>query len=1004
LICGAHVAVITRKRLPHTPVGGAGVIEGARVSVITGIRGLRVKATLLLIAAVHGAGVSIVAGDIERSHARSFVTRRGARAGVRVITRSLVERVETAIQSVAEIVGAQVPVIAWDIERSHARSFVTRRGARAGVLVITRSLVERVGAAVQSVAEVIGAQVLVITGDIERSHARSLVTRRGARAGVLVITRSLVERVGAAVQSVAEIVGAQVLVITGDIERSHARSLVTRRGGRAGVLVITRSLVERVETAIQSVAEIVGAEVPVITLERPTADARARRAGVGGGAQVPVVARRRVVVVHTAQAGVTAVVGAQVAVITLERLRSHALALYAGRGGRAQVAVITGLLVVLEDAPLAGVAHVVRARISVITAQLPSTRDAATIDAVISQGAHACIITGSFVVRHDASGGRVTAAVGARIVVHAGRARGRDAGATLALGAVGAGVAVVTGQVVGFEDAVAAIALLVGTRVPVVATQDDPARARALDARVIKRARVSVVTGAVHWRVRAASVRQARVDRARVLVVARQGPGSHTGALDAGVPDRALVEVVASLVVGHEETAQARVAGVVGTGVAVRARELGGPRLTGASAAVVTQGAHVAVITCLSVVDVDAAQLGVAAVGRAVVTVVTALGFGGHACALVALRHARAGVEVVASFEVGHEHAPTLIITGVVGAAVLVVTDHDVCAGLAAPLSAGIALGAHIQIVARQGVGRWDAARLQVAGVRRAGVLVVAVGRLARHTGTVCAARGRGTRVGVITALGGRLMKAARRAAGVDGARVLIITLQGDIRDARPVIADVSYGARISIITQPRDGIAGATSCPIALVLCARVLVVTLHGSAYADTLFAVVDRRAGIAVEALVTLHGGVHAPGFAFAGVGRARVFIITGGLIGQPITVVVEPVAGLLWGLEGVARLQAIRRADERSRALAELVAHRARGGRAALYGQLRALTTAGLGDAMRRLHSRGRLRLLTRVASRAWGLKVTGAAAKAAACRINHTGVWRVTAAALGGVAR
>src|SRR5207244_1342767 len=94
------------------------------------------------------------------------------------------------------------------------------------------------------------------------------------------------------------------------------------------------------------------------------------------------------------------------------------------------------------------------------------------------------------------------------------------------------------------------------------------------------------------------------------------------------------------------------------------------------------------------------------------------------------------------------------------------------------PRGASVSRGAGDAVIAGDGVGGVDAARSWVAGVGRADVAVVAVGRRAAHTGPRGAGVSRGTVVAVIAGDGVVGVDAARsRVAGVGGADVAVVAI-----------------------------------------------------------------------------------------------------------------------------------------------------------------------------------------------------------------------------------
>src|SRR5439155_137837 len=134
----------------------------------------------------------------------------------------------------------------------------------------------------------------------------------------------------------------------------------------AGVAVVARSCVVRVDAARAGVAGVVGAGVGVVAVRRRSADAGAGGARVARCAGIAVVAGNGVVRVDAARAGVAGVVGAGVVVVAIRRGSAAAGAAGAGVVRGAGVAVVAGGGVVGVNATRARIAGVVGARVGVV--------------------------------------------------------------------------------------------------------------------------------------------------------------------------------------------------------------------------------------------------------------------------------------------------------------------------------------------------------------------------------------------------------------------------------------------------------------------------------------------------------------------------------------------------------------------------------------------------------------------------------------------------------------
>ena len=126
------------------------------------------------------------------------------------------------------------------------------------------------------------------------------------------------------VAGVARVVRADVAVVAVRRRAADAKAAGARVRRRARVAVVAGRRVVRVDAAGRRTARVVGADVAVVAVRRRAADAEAAGAGVGRRAGVPVVARGRVVRVDAARRRVARVVRADVAVVAVQRRAADA--------------------------------------------------------------------------------------------------------------------------------------------------------------------------------------------------------------------------------------------------------------------------------------------------------------------------------------------------------------------------------------------------------------------------------------------------------------------------------------------------------------------------------------------------------------------------------------------------------------------------------------------------------------------------------------------------------
>src|SRR5262249_39808183 len=151
-----------------------------------------------------------------------------------------------------------------------------------------------------------------------------------------------------------------------DGARADARSRLTGIALCTGVAVVAGRGVVRVHASARRVARIVGARIAIVTIQGRAAHADPATARVAGRARVAIVTRTRGGPVLAAGAGITGVGRAGVAVVTVRGWAALAVARGALISRRAGVAVGAGEGIVCVHAPLIRIAGVGGARIGVV--------------------------------------------------------------------------------------------------------------------------------------------------------------------------------------------------------------------------------------------------------------------------------------------------------------------------------------------------------------------------------------------------------------------------------------------------------------------------------------------------------------------------------------------------------------------------------------------------------------------------------------------------------------
>ncbi len=136
----------------------------------------------------------------------------------------------------------------------------------------------------------------------------------------------------------------------------------------ADVAVAAGNAVVGMLATLDGVTAIVGAGIAVVTAQRSPGPACATGTLVGGGADVAVAANKAVIDVITSCLRIADVVCAGIAVVATQRPARHALAALAGVLDGAGIVVRAARGIRCMDAAFAGVATVIGARIAVVAA------------------------------------------------------------------------------------------------------------------------------------------------------------------------------------------------------------------------------------------------------------------------------------------------------------------------------------------------------------------------------------------------------------------------------------------------------------------------------------------------------------------------------------------------------------------------------------------------------------------------------------------------------------
>ena len=345
---------------------------------------------------------------------------------------------------VAQVHGAGQAIAAFHGHARHApaRGEVAGLGPVAGIAIVAVDVTLTapavgygdVDTAQFLVAGVIGAEIQVVAVQGDTAHAGPFHALIHGGALILVIAGGVVERVEAALERIAGIVGAGV-------------SVVTESQGRHG------------EAAGHYVAVVGRAEVPVVAVQESTTHAGPGSADVTGGAGIAVVAG-------------SPLIGGLTFALTVCRIAVQLQADIAGqRADHDGGGIHDARFLEAEQRPVAAISVFELQAIDIFLADALVLQTYALPPlAFVHQGAVVFIVAGCRVGRVRTAACRVAMVVGARVAVIADRVvHGEDATLHRVAGVQGAGIGVLAGQGIGTDALTVCAQVHLGADVLVVA-------------------------------------------------------------------------------------------------------------------------------------------------------------------------------------------------------------------------------------------------------------------------------------------------------------------------------------------------------------------------------------------------------------------------------------------------------------------------------------------------------------------------------------------------------
>jgi hypothetical protein len=337
----------------------------------------------------------------------------------------------------------------------------------------------------------------------------------------------------------------------------------------------------------------------------------------------------------------------------------------------------------------------------------------------------------------------------------------------------GAGIAVVTWRHIRGKDTIAIRASLVGARVAVVATDRGAAGALSIHAGIVCRTRVGVIARSIDLDVFTARRNRAAILGACVTIVAGKRPEPDTVSIRAWIIGRTAILVVAIVWMSLVDATQGRIAGIVGTRIAVVTRESIPTRYAASVLAGVIERADVTITARGGVIHKDTSGGKVTGVGGAIVFVITR-NLPTHTCPLVACVSLGACIAIVTLKIVRSEGAACLW-TCIVRAGIAVIADKRSGTRTRA-FTANIAQRAGVIVIAQSDHIYVATATEAVACIGGAWIVIAAIDRLAYAHACVAVVTHCTSIAIEAFALGEKLMLTPVRArTGIDRAAVTVV-------------------------------------------------------------------------------------------------------------------------------------------------------------------------------------------------------------------------------------
>ena len=318
-IVSADIGVVAIGRTTSTTLlVSANISCGACISIIAWCGVCSVHTTLVGVTAIVGAEVGIVAVLSSRTIANPSQTdvRRGTE--ITVVAGRVIGHIDAATFGNAAIVGADISVIAVQRHSAFALTQFAEILGRTGAAVITGHSIQLVSASGNRMA-VIGCTDVVVIAILSldrQAFAVAAMITNGAR--VAVIAPRIVGRVDTCPGVITTVIGARVGIIALLLETWLTESLAAEIVLRAWVVVRTRCVNILVLATASRQTDILGARIAVVTLQGTLSQANTRGANISGSTGVTIITFCLIGRVSTALLGMAGIVGAGVPIVAIQ--------------------------------------------------------------------------------------------------------------------------------------------------------------------------------------------------------------------------------------------------------------------------------------------------------------------------------------------------------------------------------------------------------------------------------------------------------------------------------------------------------------------------------------------------------------------------------------------------------------------------------------------------------------------------------------------------------------